>query len=389
MKVAIIKSNYTPYGGGEKYATRMIRAFSGTGAEVDVLTATKGQWEEFEGKVRFVTIRQFPYTSLFRLSSFNSSVTQYLKENSYDCILGMDRTEYQTHLRAGGGCHAAWLDRRCRESSSMRCLSFRMNPFHRKMLTLERRAFLSAELKRIICNSRMVQEEIIRYYPDVTADVMVVHNGVEWAEFEGSFQEGLRNRDSIRSRIGLTHESFYFLYVGSGFARKGLRKAITALTELPESAGLLVVGWDKREESYRSHARKLGVSKRVHFFGPHRDVVPYLQAADAFVLPTLYDPFSNASLEALAMGLFTITTAANGCSEVIGEGMGCVLDPDAGVTVANAMKRALESHASRREIRDSVRHLDFDGQLSRIIDVCLEDASSPFRVRASGLPSAS
>jgi UDP-glucose:(heptosyl)LPS alpha-1,3-glucosyltransferase len=48
------------------------------------------------------------------------------------------------------------------------------------------------------------------------------------------------------------------------------------------------------------------------------------------VLPTIYDPFSNAALEALAAGLPVITTRANGFSEIMREGVdGTVLDaPD-------------------------------------------------------------
>jgi UDP-glucose:(heptosyl)LPS alpha-1,3-glucosyltransferase len=50
-------------------------------------------------------------------------------------------------------------------------------------------------------------------------------------------------------------------------------------------------------------------------------------AADIFLLPTIYDPFSNACLEALASGLPVVTTRANGFSEIITTGVhGTVLD---------------------------------------------------------------
>jgi UDP-glucose:(heptosyl)LPS alpha-1,3-glucosyltransferase len=57
------------------------------------------------------------------------------------------------------------------------------------------------------------------------------------------------------------------------------------------------------------------------FLGPQRDVRPVLAAADVFILPTVYDPFSNACLEALAMGRPVITTRSNGCSEILREGV--------------------------------------------------------------------
>jgi UDP-glucose:(heptosyl)LPS alpha-1,3-glucosyltransferase len=57
---------------------------------------------------------------------------------------------------------------------------------------------------------------------------------------------------------------------------------------------------------------------------------PLLAAADVFILPTIYDPFSNACLEALAAGLPVITTAQNGFSEIIESGVEgeIVAEPD-------------------------------------------------------------
>ena len=58
-------------------------------------------------------------------------------------------------------------------------------------------------------------------------------------------------------------------------------------------------------------------SKRVQFLGELPDLVHTYAAADVFILPSIYDPFSNACLEALACGLPVITTRANGFSEII------------------------------------------------------------------------
>ena len=68
-------------------------------------------------------------------------------------------------------------------------------------------------------------------------------------------------------------------------------------------------------------------SKRVQFLGEVVDLVPIYAAADIFILPTIYDPFSNACLEALASGLPVITTRSNGFSEIIENGVhGSIVD---------------------------------------------------------------
>jgi UDP-glucose:(heptosyl)LPS alpha-1,3-glucosyltransferase len=374
MHIAIIKSNFTPYGGAEKYTTRLIHAFVERDAEVDILTSAGTGWEGLDHEVKRVILKQYPHNNLLRLLSFNSSAKRYLRKAEYDCILGMDRTDYQTHLRAGSGCHAAWIQRRCNESSPLRCLSFKTNPFHRTMIKLERRAFLSDNLKRIFCNSHLVKNEILHFYPETEKKLMVVHNGVEWHEFSRAFEERLAKRKQILENLCLQPDRFYFLFLGSGYERKGLMKALMALRMLPEYVELLVAGKDRQEENYKSFCEKSGIAGRVRFFGPQKDVIPFLQISDAFVLPTIYDPFSNASLEALAMGLYTVTSEANGCSEVIRDGAGSIIGSPGDISsVAEAMKTALDDHLSKEEIRETVRHLDFETQLGKIVTVCLED----------------
>ena len=374
MRVAIIKSNYTPYGGGEKYTTRMINAFIEKNIHVDVLTAESGGWEGILLNVSCVTLKQFKYNNLLRLLTFNSSVNHYLKNTRYNCIFGMDRTEYQTHMRAGGGSHAAWIQRRCEEYSALRCWSFRLNPFHRMMIKIERSAFLSNELKRIFCNSSLVKNEIIHYYPQVKGKIEVVHNGVEWHEFSKAFDEAAATKESLLKRLGLYPDRYYFLFVGSGYERKGLKKAITALKSLPDHVDLLVVGKDKNESKYKTMSEKSGLTERIHFFGPQRNVTPFFQISDAFILPTIYDPFSNASLEALATGLYTVTSNANGCSEVIIDKAGYIIEDLRDIdSITEAMKTALSGHLSKREIRESVKYLDFSTQLNKIVDICISD----------------
>ena len=49
-------------------------------------------------------------------------------------------------------------------------------------------------------------------------------------------------------------------------------------------------------------------------------MAPHLQRSDVMLFPTQYDPFSNASLEALACGCALVTTPYNGAAEVIEQG---------------------------------------------------------------------
>src|SRR5207248_6282604 len=115
-------------------------------------------------------------------------------------------------------------------------------------------------------------------------------------------------RAAARSQLGIGADEVAVLVAGSAWERKGLRFAIAAA----EKTGMrLLVAGRGKQRRYRSNA--------VHFLGEMDDLRLPLAAADIFILPTLYDPFSNASLEAMAAGLPVVTTRANGCSEIIDE----------------------------------------------------------------------
>jgi UDP-glucose:(heptosyl)LPS alpha-1,3-glucosyltransferase len=92
----------------------------------------------------------------------------------------------------------------------------------------------------------------------------------------------------------------------------------------------------------------LGVRDRAHFLGGRRDTQVCYAAADLYLLPTLYDPFANTTLEALAAGLPALTTRTNGAHELISDGVdGSILPsgsegPDAEQAWAEAIERWLE-----------------------------------------------
>ena len=67
-------------------------------------------------------------------------------------------------------------------------------------------------------------------------------------------------------------------------------------------------------------ANKLGVGERVIFAGRKQGMARYYGAADLFVMPTIYEPFPNVNLEAMACGTPAITTATAGGVDLIDEG---------------------------------------------------------------------
>jgi len=79
---------------------------------------------------------------------------------------------------------------------------------------------------------------------------------------------------------------------------------------------LLVVGRGNAAR-YKTKRLRFWREDPVRFLGEVIDIVRVFAGADIFILPTIYDPFSNACLEALACGLPVVTTGSNGFSEII------------------------------------------------------------------------
>jgi UDP-glucose:(heptosyl)LPS alpha-1,3-glucosyltransferase len=151
-------------------------------------------------------------------------------------------------------------------------------------------------------------------------------------------------RAALRARLRIAESDVVFLLVGSGYARKGVPVALRALARLPARARLVVVGRDKHPARYEALARRTGVRDRVVFAGAQQDPRPYLGCADAFVLPTLYDPLSNAVLEALACGLPVVTSRRCGAGElVVAHGAGWTCDARDNAALAAHMERLLDN----------------------------------------------
>jgi UDP-glucose:(heptosyl)LPS alpha-1,3-glucosyltransferase len=207
-------------------------------------------------------------------------------------------------------------------------------------LAAEKKLFASPGLKAVICISRMVKEDIQRHYGVPDDKLHIIYNGVDTIHFHPALAE--RHRQPTRAIYGIPPEAPLFLFVGSGFQRKGLAVVLRALAQLPESSHLLVVGRDKRTKALFRAAERLGLTGRVHFAGGQEDVRPFYGAADALVFPTLYEPFGNVALEAMACGLPVVTSSKSGAAELIREGEnGFVCNPLDHRQLATAMAKLL------------------------------------------------
>ncbi len=360
LTIGLVRRGHSETGGAEAYLKRLARGLSGSGQETRLFT--DATWPASE----------WPWGAITRLRGetarrFADELEKARPAEQCDLLLSLERVWRCDVYRAGDGIHRAWLARRDAASSLARNMIRRFGRSHRDPIELEEALFRGGA-GRIIANSEMVKREAHDFYGYPPDRIDVVPNGVPLAEFLG----GAELRPQRRKNLGLAEREIAVLFVGSGWERKGLRFARAAVESLGGNFRLLVAGRTGR----RSRDNRF-----VRFLGAVRDLPALCGAADIFLLPTIYDPFSNACLEALASGLPVITTRANGFSEIIENGVhGSILQQPNELGQIRAALNFWENPERRAQSRPSIleraSHYDIAANVERTLAVLHQAASA-------------
>ena len=127
-------------------------------------------------------------------------------------------------------------------------------------------------------------------------------------------------------------------------------KAVDAVAHVLQSvpATLVMVGDGPDRMACERRAREHGIQDRVRFLGAQADVEHLLPAADLFLLPSEYESFGLAALEAMASGVVPVVTRAGGLPEIIEDGVSGVLVPEAQIDDMGATLVDLLQNEERR-----------------------------------------
>ena len=358
VRIALIRQRYNPFGGAERFVAATLEAMSRH--EQVSLTLITRQWAGSDARHAVINCRPAYLGRLMRDVSFAACVTRLLRQQKFDIVQSHERIPGCNIFRAGDGVHAAWLAQRRRQQSWLGQLGALLSPWHRYTLWAEKKLFADPRLKAVICNSEYVRKDILQFYAVPAHKLHVIYNGVDLKRFNLDVRSQYRHQ--VRQGLGLADTAPVLLFVGSGFERKGVGRLLEALALSGLShVTVVIVGADKRLARYRDLAASLGVGRQVFFVGGVDDVRPYYAVADAFALPTLYEPLPNAVLEALACGLPCLVSNQCGAAELIRPGAnGYVCDPLDLTCLAESLTKlvALSTNQDTRlAARGAVAHL--------------------------------
>jgi UDP-glucose:(heptosyl)LPS alpha-1,3-glucosyltransferase len=357
MRVLIVARPWSFHGGIETATAGLLRALVEHGHDVHLLSPGAAP------PVAGVTARRLhvpPLPAAARVFALAALVGRAVRHGAWDVVQSHERTFGQDVYRAGEGCHRAFLA--FRDARRGRPL------YHAAVLALERRVF--RKTPAIVAIARAGKAEIERLYGVPRSRVAVVYNGVDLERFHPRHRDVARA--TMRQETGVPAGAWAALFVGSGFARKGLAAAIDALSRLDDPNARLIVVGKGDTVPYAERAGRAGVADRVHWLGARADVERCYAASDAVVLPAQYEPFGNVHLEALAAGVPVVTSTRAGGAEVIAEGVnGAVRDPGdvGGIAAALSELRARDPRELAEAARRSAEPFTYARQVDALVAV--------------------
>jgi UDP-glucose:(heptosyl)LPS alpha-1,3-glucosyltransferase len=350
MRLVIVRQDYRPDGPAERVTERALEALLERNVAVSLYTRS---WPQTRLQlIEPLTCDPFYAGALWRDWGFARAACKAVRRAKPTLVEAHQPMLCCDVYHAGAGVHAVWLEERMRRASPMERLAAMLSPRNRYRLAVEKRLYASPWLRAVICNCRMVRDEIRGRFGLAESTLHVVYNPVD----TDLFHPGLRAaRATILGRYRIAAEATVYLAVAPDFIRCGVDTAIAAVAGLAPPSHLIVVGDDRDIDRLRGTARRRGIAGRVTFAGPQDDLRPFYGAADAFVLPSLYDPSPRTVQEAMACGLATITSTKSGGAELVQENGAGLVCPSGDAYGLAACMQALQDPAKRAEFSANAR----------------------------------
>ncbi|MDC0492613.1 glycosyltransferase family 4 protein, partial [Candidatus Pseudothioglobus singularis] len=196
--------------------------------------------------------------------------------------------------------------------------------------------------------------------------IKVIYSGIGSKEinFHSSFEK-------LSEEYSITADNAVFLFVGSGFKRKGVLEFLQIIAKLDkENIKAFVIGREKNPKYYLDVAKNLGIGSKVIFTGPREDVSDFYNISDIFILPTHYEPFSNVVIEALQSENVVFTTKQNGASEIL-EDKFIMKNPN-DFSIVATIEEFLENKMLLKQVKNENRLLSKKFSIEKNLDETLK-----------------
>lgn len=209
---------------------------------------------------------------------------------------------------------------------------------------LQRRILSSLGARFVAIGESVQSNEIQRFGLECTQ----VRN---WADLKRLEPPTPEQRRDARAQWGFTDDDFVVITLGNCAAVKNHGSLLHALAQCSDLAQIryLHVGVEDAGQSERRLARELGLETRVIFAGWLDDPRPALYAADIYAMPSHYEGFGIAAVEALSVGLPAILSEVSGLLDLRAYFPGLIYTPPHAEGFTTALRTAVSIAGMHRD----------------------------------------
>ena len=321
MQLAFAIYKYFPYGGIQRDLLKIARVCLTRGYRVRIYVI---RWEaelpESDLDVHIVPVDALSNHRLYE--RFAEYVLRHVQEHPVDLLVGMNKMPGLDVYYAGDSCYEE-------KARNQRSAFYRKLPRYLHFSKFERAVFDPLAKTQILTISDVQTPYFVRYYGTQRERFHPLPPGIERDRIATADTQSIRCE--FRQEFDLEADALLLLFIGSGFIKKGLDRALLAFKALPESlyqrSHLYVLGRDNAEP-FRRMAVRLGVAERVRFFTEGRDDVPrFLFGADGLMLPAYDETAGMVILESMFAGLPALVTQNCGYARYLKEADAGLLAP--------------------------------------------------------------
>ena len=241
-------------------------------------------------------------------------------------------------------------------------------------------ARLLREADAVVAATTLDRAHMVWYYGADANRIEIIPCGVDLRRFQPQPQ------NEARAELDLPAQPTRLIAcVGRMEPLKGMDALIRALAiiherrpDLAEVAEVILIGggnegqrsqWNAEQRRLDDLRRELNVADAVHFLGAQSQerLRSFYAAADVVAVPSHYESFGMAALEALATGTAVVASNAGGLPSMITDGEnGFLVPPDAPEALADRLEQLLDDNALLTEIGCNARQRALNYGWSRI-----------------------
>ncbi len=349
MKIALIHMRHAKVGGTELFLNQLSKYLCEQGEDVTIIC--RSHEEPSHPNIKFVTLKPLSIGKAHRAYRFAKAVENHVNKNDYDIVYALGKTWTHDLIRVGGGTRKHIVDLRKGKKPT---------PRDRVSMYIERKALSSADNLFVVSNSHKSSTEIMEDYGVSPDKIATIHNAVDLNRF--SRENCATQVAELKKKLQINDKHPIFLFLGSGYHRKGLEPTLKAFSLLKEEASLVIVGNEQHPQQYQDLAKELGIEDKCYFLGKQNNPEVFFSMASCYVFPTKYEPFGFTAIEALSSGCPVITTVDCGAKEVMNDEVSSILESDFSTEkLAQEMSHWADKAKSkefRAACRESVAPLD-------------------------------